>query len=256
MQQRTLRPDTASLALADVLADPPFRLLSPPPCAGNELDLALDVYRQMLAEGCAPNLVTYNTLIDVYGKTGAWEEAVRWVGGWLAGWAWDEAVGWMGGLALGIRGLEWGRSPGTTPALTYTPSPQTARRVLDALEQQGIDPEIRTYNTVIIACNMSGQVRVGWWGEGWRAAFTVHPLPPASSLLAPPARHPPPTPLSSPTFHLQATEALRIYERMLAAGAQPTATTYTALISAYGKNGQLDKALQIFQVGGWVGEWV
>jgi pentatricopeptide repeat domain-containing protein 1 len=53
----------------------------------------------------------------------------------------------------------------------------------------------------------------------------------------------------------QAQEALRIYERMLAAGAQPTATTYTALISAYGKNGQLDKALQIFQVGappGWV----
>ena len=38
-----------------------------------------------------------------------------------------------------------------------------------------------------------------------------------------------------------------MYERMLAAGAQPTATTYTALISAYGKNGQLDKALQIFQ---------
>jgi pentatricopeptide repeat protein len=48
----------------------------------------------------------------------------------------------------------------------------------------------------------------------------------------------------------QAQEALRIYERMLAAGAQPTATTYTALISAYGKNGQLEKALQIFQVGG------
>ena len=47
----------------------------------------------------------------------------------------------------------------------------------------------------------------------------------------------------------QAQEALKIYERMLGAGAQPTATTYTALISAYGKNGQLNKALQIFQVG-------
>ena len=74
--------------------------LPPPPhpgtAPGNELDLALDVYRQMLAEGCTPNLVTYNTLIDVYGKTGAWEEAIR---------------------------------------------------VLDALERQGIDPEIRTYNT-------------------------------------------------------------------------------------------------------------
>ncbi len=69
----------------------------------------------------------------------------------------------------------------------------------DAL--QGIEPEIRTYNTVIIACNMSGQ----------------------------------------------AQEALKVYERMLTAGALPTATTYTALISAYGKNGQLDRALQIFE---------
>lgn len=42
----------------------------------NELDLAIDVYQQMLAEGCTPNVVTYNTLIDVYGKTGQWEEAI------------------------------------------------------------------------------------------------------------------------------------------------------------------------------------
>lgn len=69
------------------------------------------------------------------------------------------------------------------------------------LTLQGIEPEIRTYNTVIIACNMSGQ----------------------------------------------AQEALKVYERMLRAGADPTATTYTALISAYGKNGQLDRALQIFE---------
>ena len=53
---------------------------------------------------------------------------------------------------------------------------------------QGIEPEVRTFNTVIIACNMSGQ----------------------------------------------AAEALKVYERMLNAGAQPTATTYTALIRCSG----------------------
>ena len=42
-----------------------------------ELELALDVYSQMRSEGVTPNLVTFNTLIDVYGKTGQWEEAVR-----------------------------------------------------------------------------------------------------------------------------------------------------------------------------------
>jgi len=30
-----------------------------------ELDLALDVFQQLLREGCTPNLVTYNILIDV-----------------------------------------------------------------------------------------------------------------------------------------------------------------------------------------------
>jgi len=43
----------------------------------NELDLAIDVYRQLLREGCTPNLVTYNILIDVHGKTGNWAEAVK-----------------------------------------------------------------------------------------------------------------------------------------------------------------------------------
>ena len=37
----------------------------------------MDVYKQLLSDSCTPNLVTYNTLIDVYGKTGQWEEAVK-----------------------------------------------------------------------------------------------------------------------------------------------------------------------------------
>lgn len=43
----------------------------------NEVGLAQEVYAQMRAEGCTPNLVTYNTLIDLYVKTGQWQEAVR-----------------------------------------------------------------------------------------------------------------------------------------------------------------------------------
>ena len=35
---------------------------------GGQPELALDVYAQMLAEGLAPNLVTYNTLLEVYAK--------------------------------------------------------------------------------------------------------------------------------------------------------------------------------------------
>lgn len=54
---------------------------------------------------------------------------------------------------------------------------------------------LRTYNTLIIACNMCNQPR----------------------------------------------EAMAVYKRMLDEGYTPNATTYNALISAYGKAGQLDK---------------
>lgn len=40
-------------------------------------DLALDVFKQMHEDKIRPNVVTYNTLVDVYGKTGQWEKAVR-----------------------------------------------------------------------------------------------------------------------------------------------------------------------------------
>ena len=35
------------------------------------------MYNQLLREGCQPNLVTYNILIDIYGKMGSWQEAVQ-----------------------------------------------------------------------------------------------------------------------------------------------------------------------------------
>jgi pentatricopeptide repeat protein len=35
------------------------------------------VFKQMHEDRIRPNVVTYNTLVDVYGKTGQWEKAVR-----------------------------------------------------------------------------------------------------------------------------------------------------------------------------------
>jgi pentatricopeptide repeat domain-containing protein 1 len=42
-----------------------------------QLQKALEVYGELLREGCVPNVVTYNTLIDVHGKTGQWAEALK-----------------------------------------------------------------------------------------------------------------------------------------------------------------------------------
>jgi pentatricopeptide repeat protein len=64
---------------------------------------------------------------------------------------------------------------------------------------QGVEPVLRTYNTLIIACNMCNQPR----------------------------------------------EAMAVHRRMLNEGYMPNATTYNALISAYGKAGQLDKVMEV-----------
>lgn len=64
---------------------------------------------------------------------------------------------------------------------------------------QGVEPVLRTYNTLIIACNMCNQPR----------------------------------------------EAMAVHRRMLDEGYTPNATTYNALISAYGKAGQLDKVMEV-----------
>ena len=64
---------------------------------------------------------------------------------------------------------------------------------------QGVEPVLRTYNTLIIACNMCNQPR----------------------------------------------EAMAVHRRMLSEGYTPNATTYNALISAYGKAGQLDKVMEV-----------
>lgn len=46
----------------------------------------------------------------------------------------------------------------------------------------------------------------------------------------------------------QPREATAVYRRMLEEGYSPNSTTYNALISAYGKSGQLDKVMEVFQV--------
>jgi len=62
------------------------------------------VWRQV--EGCAANVVTYNTLVDVYGKLGRWQDAIR---------------------------------------------------VISEVYMRGLKPDVRTFNTAIIAANMCNQ---------------------------------------------------------------------------------------------------
>jgi pentatricopeptide repeat protein len=52
-----------------VLSSTPSALMNVAVKAG-QMQHALKAYRQLLEEGCTPNVVTYNTLIDIHSKTG------------------------------------------------------------------------------------------------------------------------------------------------------------------------------------------
>ncbi len=45
---------------------------------------------------------------------------------------------------------------------------------------------------------------------------------------------------------------MAVHRRMLNEGYMPNATTYNALISAYGKAGQLDKVMEVYTPITWI----
>ena len=163
------------------------------PLQGNEMDLALDVYRQMLAEGCTPNLVTYNTLIDVYvsgfrplNRMPALPEAFGRHLCWHAMHASTASL-----LPHSFYRTTFLRLQGKTGAW------EEAIAVLDALEAQGIEPEIRTYNTGEGLC-------VHWYALGYallqvgcKAMANPGPCAFSAVLLTPAPAAPLPSPCPS-----------------------------------------------------------
>ena len=169
----------------------------------SRLQLALEVYGMMRGSAqCPPNVVTFNTLVDVYGKLGQWEKAVGVVDAMKK----EVGEGTLACVGGGSRGSSPMHSP---PTLVYfliasaviphtfvfrlpqSAMPRTRSRCpslslsyIFHTYVQGVEPVLRTYNTLIIACNMCGQPR----------------------------------------------EALNVYARLVSDGYQPNSTTYNALI--------------------------
>jgi pentatricopeptide repeat domain-containing protein 1 len=203
----------------------------------NELDLALDIYSQMLAEGCTPNLVTFNTLLDVYAKTGHYAEALAVLD------QLDMQVGacLIGCLLGGRRAAQLLRRRSSRVPLSEALLPRIALPH-PAPPLQGIAPEPRTYNTIVAACNMSGHyAEVRRRTRPCRDPGCPDSMPHARPQLTP-SRHPNPAPRlpASPP-----RQALSVYERMLAKGIEPMPATYNAAVCALARLGRLPAALAL-----------
>lgn len=180
----------------------------------------MDVYEQLQSEGCTPNMVTYNILIDVYSRTGQW----------------SNAVGILDAVAQ--QGL-------TPEARTYNAiisacgkagHPATALNVYERMIADGVEPTGTTYTSIISALGRAGQVdeaiRVYKEMGVRRCAPNVITF---SSLISVCERAG------------RAELALQLLDDMQTAGVRPNIVTYNGLVAACAQSGQWQRAAELVE---------
>ena len=193
-----------------------------------ELGLALKVYASMRRAGCSPNVVTFNTLIDVYGKLGQWEMSVHMLDVMKR-----EASGSHKVLLLFLM-LSWLCLLRCSLLLAVRCSLLVFQCVAFVC-LQGIHPVLRTFNTLIIACNMCSQPReaLSVYQEMIAKGFTANST--TSNAL-----------ISAFGKLGMLDKVLEVYQEMVCKGLDRSVITYSSLISACEKAGKWEIALKLF----------
>jgi len=123
------------------------------------LDLpgAIDCYSKIVSECGAPSVHIFTILIDICGRTGANEDAERW---------------------MDVMVREHGISPSRVTfnclisGFAAAGNPAGAEKWFDAMVKEAIKPDLRTYNSMIRAFTLSGRIdRAESWFEEARSAF-------------------------------------------------------------------------------------
>eukprot|EP00887_Chlorella_sp_A99_P000227 scaffold13.g227.t1 len=209
----------------------------------------------MLAEGCTPNLVTYNTLIDVYGKTGAWEDAVRVLDALEQQGIDPEirtyntviiACNMSGQATEALRIYERMLASGAQPtATTYTAlisaygkngQLDRALQIFQDMVRRGCERNVITYSSLISACEKAGRWELAlelfreMHTEGCRPNVVTY-----NSLIAACAQG------------AQWQRAQEMFEQMQAKGCRPDSVTFGGLIAAYDRAGLWRQALRAFE---------
>jgi pentatricopeptide repeat domain-containing protein 1 len=211
-----------------------------------QLQKALEVYHEMLREGCTPNVVTYNTLIDVYGKTGQWGEALRVIDTMNASntkpvtrtyntlmIACNTSGQWQEALNVYNDMVRRGHQPNTT----------TYNALVSAYSKAGRLEKVADYIRLLRACGtqlIDVQIAVGsYYGRG--AEF--HHLRVAGCPCVFSKRM---LPCSSACCLLLYCQVMEVYQDMMRTGCERSVITYSALISACEKAGQWQLAVNLF----------
>ncbi|KAF6259499.1 hypothetical protein COO60DRAFT_1700790 [Scenedesmus sp. NREL 46B-D3] len=190
--------------------------------ASQQLQRALDLMAEMRARGITCNVHTYSALMNVCIKCNE--------------------------VGLVQQVYKQMIQEGCTPNLW-----QEAIKLLDKLEEEGIQPEVRTYNTIITACNKSGKPEQGlkvyerMVAKGVKASATTYTalisaygkqgmVEKAMDIFA--------DMVQRGCGHWE--KAKECFNQMLAQNCRPDGITFSALITAYQRGEQWREALQAF----------
>jgi pentatricopeptide repeat domain-containing protein 1 len=221
----------------------------------SECELGLDVYAQLLSEGCTPNLVTYNILIDAYSRTGQWAKAADVLDPIARQSLTPEArtynsiisaCGKAGQPASALRVYERMLADGVEPtSTTYTSVISAfgrAGQVDEALQMyrdmssRGCEPNVITYSSLISVCERAGRAEAALELFDEMKTAGVRPNVVTFNGLVAACAH-------SGMWQ----KAAELVEAMHAAGCRPDGTTYSALVAAFESGGQWRQALQALE---------
>ena len=215
-----------------------------------------------------PSVFVYSALLDVCAKAGAEEESVRIMRMMKSDKVQPNVVSYSAYLSMfatiGARGdrkapykamqaLEEMRAAGLVPnefsyssaiascasattSIGCSPAVDLGRMLLAAMQRDGIEPDIITYNSLISSFEKGRQsTRAVQTLEQMRRAGVEPDVVSYSSAI------------SACEKSKQSEMALEVFASMKRAGLQPTVITFNALISALEKGGMWSKALDVLE---------
>lgn len=182
---------------------------------------ALGFFKHMKDEGPQPNIVTYNVIIDLYGKKGrSWENILE---------LFEEMK------AQGIRPDEYTYNTAITACASGSLC-EEAKELFTQMKASNCTPDRVTYNALL---DVYG--KAGWHDEA------VNVLKEMESAGCPP---------NIVTYNelLSAFGRAGLYnaasemkDSMVSRGIEPDVFTYTSLLSAYSRAGRVEQAMDIYQ---------
>ncbi|KAI3943914.1 hypothetical protein MKW92_025837 [Papaver armeniacum] len=217
---------------------------------------AVSVFKKMEEEGCQPTLITYNVILNVYGKMGVpWSKIMDVVDGMKKQGVFPDSYTYNTLISCCRRGalyeeavavFEEMKSAGFTPdKVTYNTlldvfgksrRPTEAMKVLQEMEVNGFSPSTVTYNALISAYAKDGLLDEALELKSLMVEKGIQPDVFTYTTL-----------LSGFERAGKDEYAVRVFDEMKRDGCKPNICTFNALIKMHGKRGKFTEMMKVFE---------